>query len=253
MPSNEPTILISTCCAVYRAHDAPNLGTLAESLEQAAAPYRSELCVALNGIAAEAVGAPASTRTADLGVNRGVAPGWNAAATLAAGEILVFANDDALPQPSSLARLADALLADPLAGVVGPAGARWDTRTGEAGADIDASALLLGERVEVEAVSGFLFACRRAVFEAVGGFDEQFAPASWEEIDFCTAMRAQGLRNYVVGAVAVEHEYGISRPQPPWRRIRFDGRSESIWSVHRRNRRHFLSKWSDRTLPPVAT
>ena len=251
MAANELDITISTCCAVYRAHEAPNLRTLAESLDAAAAPYRSELCIALNGISAEAAGTPTSARISSLGVNRGVSPGWNAAATLAQGEILVFANDDSIPHPGALARLADALLADPLAGVVGPAGARWDTRTGEAGAMIDAESIPAGGRIEVEAVSGFLFACRREAFEAVGGFDEQFAPASWEEIDFCTAMRAHGLRNYVIASVAVEHEYGISRPQPPWRRIRFDGRSESIWSIHRRNRRHFLRKWSAKDLPPV--
>lgn len=239
--------------AVYRQHDEPNLATLAQSLDDAAAPYPVDLAVALNGITAHDAGAPASARLVDLHVNRGVAPGWNAAASAAGGDVLVFANDDAIPAPASLRRLADALIADDSIGVVGPAGARWNTRTGVAGEDIRAADIDTRSMCEVECVSGFLFACRRSTFDAVGGFDEYFAPASWEEIDFCTAVRALGLRNFVVGGVDVAHEYGISRPQPPWRRIRFDGRSESLWSIHRRNRRHFLDKWSAVDLPAVST
>ena len=95
-----------------------------------------------------------------------------------------------------------------------------------------------------EVVSGFLFACRREVYDAVGGFDEYYAPFSWEEVDFCTAVRAQGLRCYQVDGVWHEHEFGVSSRQPPWRRARWNGRSQSIWWIHRRNRRHFVRKWA---------
>ena len=106
-----------------------------------------------------------------------------------------------------------------------------------------------GELVECEVVSGFLFACRRETWETVGGFDERYAPASWEEVDFCTAVRAQGERCYAVAGVPCEHEWGVSRRQPPWARAHWDGRSETWRSIHRRNRRHFLAKWGEH---PVA-
>ena len=69
-----------------------------------------------------------------------------------------------------------------------------------------------------DAVSGFLFATRRSTWEAVGGFDEAYAPASWEEVDFNRRGAARlGLRSYAVGGVDAPHEWGISARQPPWR------------------------------------
>src|SRR5205085_2683819 len=102
-----------------------------------------------------------------------------------------------------------------------------------------------GELRECDVVSGFLFATPRQVYDEIGGFDEVYTPASFEEVDYCTAVRLSlGLHCYVVGGVEHEHEWGISATGKPWRRVRFDGRSELLWSIHRRNRRHYLSKWA---------
>jgi GT2 family glycosyltransferase len=84
------------------------------------------------------------------------------------------------------------------------------------------------------------------VFDRVGGFDEAYAPCSFEEVDYCTAVRLQlGLQCYAVAGVDVDHEWGISRRAMPWKRVRFDGRAETLRSIHRRNRSHFLDKWSE--------
>lgn len=243
---------ISVCVPVYRAHAAPNLASLAAALPAAVGDRSGELVVALNGIDARTAGVPATARTVDLGCNRGVAPGWNAAARAAAGDVLVFANDDVVPGPGALARLHEALTTHPQAGVVGPVGTRWDIPAGAHAEWLDTHALPAGALAECEVISGFLFACRAATHRDVGGFDEFYAPASWEEVDFCTAVRALGLRNYAVAGVDAPHEFGISARQPIWRRIRHNGRSELLWSIHRRNRKHFLQKWADRPLPPVA-
>ncbi|MCW2982926.1 MAG: glycosyltransferase family 2 protein [Conexibacter sp.] len=243
---------ISVCVAVYRRHEAPNLTTLARDLPGALDGLDGELVVALNGIAAGDAGAPAGTRTVDLGVNRGVAPGWNAAAQQASGEVLVFANDDVALGARSLALLHAAAVSDDGVGVVGPVGTRWDIPAGEHREWVDTASLAPGALAECEVVSGFLFACRASVWRALGGFDEFYAPASWEEVDFCTAARAQGLRNYAVAGVDAPHEWGVSRRQMPWARVRYDGRSETWRSIHRRNRRHFLDKWREHPLAPVA-
>jgi len=188
-----------------------------------------------------AAGVPGTARTVALPDNRGVAPGWNAAARAAAGDVLVFANDDVAPGPGALARLAGALAEAPDAGVVGPVGSRWDHRDWT-----HADFVHPQHGLEAcDAVSGFLFATRRATWEAVGGFDEAYAPASWEEIDFNVAVQRElGLRSYAVGGVDAPHEWGISARQPPWRTLRWGGRRELLWSIHRRNRRHFLAKWA---------
>ena len=235
---------LSVCTPVYRAHEAPNVATLAAGLDAAAAPLRAELVVALNGIDAAGAGVPPGARTVALAANRGVAPGWNAAAGASDADVLCFANDDVVLGPRSLAVLVEALRAHPDAGVVGPVGTRWDIARGEHRAWLDLDGRPEGDVEPCEVVSGFLFACRRETWAAVGGFDEAYAPFSWEEVDFCTAVRARGLRCLAVAGVAHEHEFGVSRRTVPWRRFRWDGRSESVWSIHRRNRRRFLRKWA---------
>jgi GT2 family glycosyltransferase len=244
MAADPDTADVSVCVPVYRAHEEPDLGTLAASLPAAFGSLRGELVVALNGISADAVGAPTGAITAELPVNRGVAPGWNAAARAASGDVLCFANDDLVIGPGAIELLVRVLRERPEAGVVGPEGTPWDIPAGTHGTPFDLSGRPAGDLEPCEVVSGFFFACRRETYDAVGGFDEYYAPFSWEEVDFCTAVRDRGLRCYAVAGVEHEHDYGVSQPQPPWRRARWDGRSQSVWWIHRRNRRHFLRKWA---------
>ncbi len=245
-----PLPAVSVCVPVHRAHAAPNLASLAASVPDALDGLDGELVVALNGVSAEEAGAPAAARLVDLGVNRGVAKGWNAAARAARAEVLCFVNDDVVLGPDALRVLHGVLTARPEAGVVGPEGSTWDVETGAHLGDVDARDLPPGAVRECAVVSGFLFALRRATWEALGGFDEAYTPCSWEEVDFCTAVRTRlGLRCFVAGGVESRHEWGISARQPPWRRIRYEGRSELLWSIHRRNRRHFVRKWSRSATP----
>ncbi len=237
---------VSVCVPVYRAHDVPNLSTLRAGLEAALDGLDGELIVALNGLPAADAGIDEGDRTVDLAVNRGVAPGWNAAASVARGDVFVFTNDDVLLKPRSLAVLCHALRGQSDAGVVGPVGTRWDVAVGQHRSWVDLSDRSEGELERCDVLAGYLFATSRRVFDQVGGFDEYYAPCSFEEVDFCTAVRLQlGLSCYAVAGVDAEHEWGISRRSPPWTRVRFDGRSETLRSIHRRNRTHFIDKWRD--------
>ncbi|HEX5309208.1 MAG TPA: glycosyltransferase [Solirubrobacteraceae bacterium] len=237
---------ISVCVPVYRAHEPPNVATLAASLPVALGGLDGELVVALNGISAKQAGVPDGTVIVDLKLNRGVAPGWNAAAAAARGDVLVFANDDVTLGRNALAVIAQALHEHPDAGVVGPVGSKWDLSGAPREVEsIDMADAETGELRRCESVAGFLFACRREVFEAAGGFDESYAPCICEELDLCLAVRAQGLHCYAVGGIEHEHDYGISKARP-WTRIRHNGRSEMLWRIHRRNIRHFRGKWAGR-------
>jgi GT2 family glycosyltransferase len=234
---------VSVCVPVYRAHAEPNVATLAGTMERALDGLAGELVVALNGISAADARVPAWGRSVDLGVNRGVSPGWNAAAAAARGKVLVFCNDDVLLGAHALRLMHDALIAHAEAGVVGPDGTRWDLSVPKHLEWLDLSACEPGEVQACDVVSGFLFAVRREVLEAAGGFDEAYAPCSMEEVDFCTDVRKRlGLECYAVAGVETEHEYGIS-VSSPWKRIRHNGRSELLRSIHVRNVRHFRSKW----------
>ena len=238
--------MIAVCVPVYRGHGAPNAASQAAELDAALAGRPGELVVALNGISAADAGLADTTRAVDLGVNRGVAPGWNAAAAATAADTLVFANDDVSFGPGSLAMLERALADHPQAGIVGPVGSRFDFATGRHVAWTDSSARAPGELVACDVVSGFMFALRRRDFEAAGAFDEAYAPATMEEIDLTlTVSRQLGLGSYVVAGVDYDHAFGVSSA-PVWRRIAHNGRREFLFAVHRRNRRHFYRKWAGR-------
>src|SRR4051794_8594340 len=216
---------VSVCVPAYKPHDEPNLATLADDLPAALAGVDGELVVVLNGISAEEARAPRDVVLVEQRVNRGVPAGWNLGAAAARGDVLVFANDDLELGPGSLRVLAEALAAHPEAGVAGPVGARWDVQSGQHIDFVSHDGLGRGEVREVDAVSGFLFATPRSVFEEIGGFDEAYTPASFEEVDYCTAVRLQlGLKAYIVGGVEHGHEWGISAKAKPWRRVSFDGR-----------------------------
>jgi GT2 family glycosyltransferase len=202
--------------------------------------------VALNGVNAKQASVPREAVLVDLGVNRGVAPGWNAAAQAARGEVLVFANDDVVLGDSSLAILARALVEHPQVGVVGPGGNHWDISGAPRQIDaVDLSGRAVGEMLSCDAPSGFLMATRREVWEAVGGFDENYAPCICEDIDFCWAIRTQlGLGCFAVAGVEHEHTPQVSTARP-WQRISHNGRREMLWRIHRRNVRRFHEKWAE--------
>jgi GT2 family glycosyltransferase len=234
---------VSICVPVYRAHDEPNVATLAACMGRALDGLSGELVVALNGVSAAEAHVPESARAVDLGVNRGVSPGWNAAASHARGAVLVFANDDVVLGARALRLMHDVLTTQPSIGVVGPHGTKWDLSVPRHLEWLDLSGRDPGEVQECDVVSGFLFAVRREVLDAVGGFDEAYAPCSMEEVDFCTDVRTRlGLKCCAVAGVETEHEYGISIARP-WRRIRHSGRSEFLRTIHMRNVRHFRNKW----------
>jgi GT2 family glycosyltransferase len=235
---------LSVCVAVYKRHREPNLSSLAETLGKALGPLTGELVVVLNGISPTDAGVPASAQTVAYGVNRGVPVAWNAAARLARGPVLCFVNDDVSLGPGSLHLLHRALATQPRVGVVGPVGTRWDIARARHISFVPVDGLLPGEMRECEVVSGFLFATPKNVFDQVGGFEEAYSPCGFEEVDYCTSVRENiGLRCFAVAGVEVTHKFAVSASRS-WRRINYDGRSETIGSISRRNRDYFLAKWS---------
>ena len=51
---------------------------------------------------------------------------------------------------------------------------------------------------------------RRDAYEAVGGFDERFYPAWYEDVDFCRRLKKEGWEIYFAPKAAFLHEGGYS-------------------------------------------
>jgi GT2 family glycosyltransferase len=142
-------------------------------------------------------------RLAHSRVNLGFAGGNNRAAECARGEYLVLLNDDTLVEPGWLDWLVSAADANPRAGAVGSCVLFSDGRIQEAGSLIwsDGSTMPVARGVESESLDwhfarpvDYASACsllvRRNTWEAVGGLDEGYYPAYYEDVDLCLAIRA---------------------------------------------------------------
>jgi GT2 family glycosyltransferase len=166
-----------------------------------------------------------------LDENAGFGGGCDAGAAAASGTGLVFLNDDARPRPSWLAALASraaqpdspvavgSLLVDER-DVVQEAGCRLlaDAGTVQLGqgrtrADAEPDGLLASRAVDYSSAAALWV--DRAAFEAVGGFDDLFAPAYYEDVDLQLRLKARGGLVVVEPAAVVQHESGTSTDDVP--------------------------------------
>jgi GT2 family glycosyltransferase/SAM-dependent methyltransferase len=151
----------------------------------------------------------------------------NLGATHARGEHLLFLNNDAQLKPGSI-RAALALLdGRERVGAVGGKVVLMNGRLQEAGsivwADGSCSGYGRGEdpddavfqfRREVDYCSGAFLMVRRALFEALGGFDPAYAPAYYEETDFCMRLHQAGHAVVYEPQVEILHyEFGSSESE----------------------------------------
>ena len=194
----------------------------------AAAPLRASIEVI---VAEDASGDPAIARLREVqGItlrenpaNLGFLRSCNAAAAVARGRFLLFLNNDTEVLPGAIDALADLALARPEAGLVGARLVYPDGRLQEAGGIVwqDASAWNYGRFQdprrpefnyvrEVDYCSGAAILVRRDVFEQLGGFDEAFVPAYYEDTDLAFRIRAVGLKTLYQPAAVVVHHEGIS-------------------------------------------
>lgn len=155
-------------------------------------------------------------------VSRGVEAclAWNDAPSL-----LLLVNQDCIVRPGFLGPLREALR-DPRVAV---AGARLYEADGvtlqHAGARIHANGLtshvgrgvrdesFAREAADFDYVCGALMALRAETWTRLGGLDERYFPAYFEEADFCARARAKGMRVvYVPDSEAVHGEASCSSP-----------------------------------------
>jgi GT2 family glycosyltransferase/glycosyltransferase involved in cell wall biosynthesis len=155
--------------------------------------------------------------------NGGFIAACNDGAALARGEVLVFLNNDTVPQPGWLEALLRTFDAQPDAGLAGAQLLYPDGRLQEAGGVVfsDGSAWNYGRFAaaddprfsyvrDVDYASGAAIAIPRDLFLQLGGFDTRYAPAYYEDTDLAFAVRAAGRRVLYQPAARVVHDEGTS-------------------------------------------
>lgn len=196
-----------------------SLACLESLLERADVPF--ELIVVDNGsrdATRRLLGRLRNARILRNRRNLGFVRAVNQAAAAAAGEYLLLLNNDATLEPGCMSSALAALRSADDIGAVGGRILMLDGRLQEAGCIVwrDGACLGYGRgerpdapeymfRRDVDYCSGAFLMLRRERFLRLGGFDEAFAPAYYEDSDFCLRLGARGLRTVYEPRAAVTH------------------------------------------------
>jgi GT2 family glycosyltransferase len=185
-------------------------------------------------------------RLVEAEANLGFSGGCNLGASVARGEYLVFLNDDARVAPGWLQWLIETADANPRAGAVGSLILFPDGTVQEAGSVLwaDGSTMPVGRGSPSTALTwkfvrkvDYSSACsllvRRRAWNEVGGFDHDYHPAYYEDVDLCTALRARGWDVLLEPRSQIWHDESASS----------DGRFKHL--LFARNQRRFAAKWSE--------
>jgi GT2 family glycosyltransferase len=179
--------------------------------------------------------------------NLGFTEAVNRAAKLATGRMILLLNNDTEVAPFAIDRALARLEADRGIGAVGAKIVRMHGRLQEAGCIVWQDGSCLGYARDTDPMDGqvnfvrdvdFCSACFMAImrqdWEELGGFDENFAPAYYEETDFCLRLWERGQRVVYDPQILLWHfEFGSSSIQ------------EEALALMRKNQRYFASKHKD--------
>jgi GT2 family glycosyltransferase/SAM-dependent methyltransferase/glycosyltransferase involved in cell wall biosynthesis len=192
--------------------------------------------------------------------NIGFVRSCNKAAQQATGEYLVFLNNDTVPLPGWLPPLVQTLRDYPDAGAVGGKLIYSDGTLQEAGGiifsdgtganfgkgDSESSHPLYEYVRAVDYCSGALLATPRSLFLQLGGFDEAYCPAYYEDTDYCFRLGEAGYRVYYQPETRIVHYEGATSGTDPRRGVK---------QHQANNRQTFVRRWASalqqRPSPPA--
>jgi GT2 family glycosyltransferase/glycosyltransferase involved in cell wall biosynthesis len=150
--------------------------------------------------------------------NLGFVKAVNQAAEVATGEYILLLNNDALIEENTLSNALQVIESDESIGAVGAKIKLLDDSTQEAGSIIFSDGACLGYgrgkptdsyefmfQRDVDYCSGAFLLFRNSSFKSLGGFDLDYAPAYYEESDFCIRLQKQGLRIVYVPTSQITH------------------------------------------------
>lgn len=182
------------------------------------------------------------------GQNRGFLLNCNHAAKFADGKYILFLNNDTNVQENWLSTLVELMEKDKNAGMIGSKLVYPDGRLQEAGGIIwdDASGWNYGRLdnpqnpeynyvKEVDYISGASIMIRKSLWEEIGGFDDRYAPAYFEDSDLAFEVRNHGYKVMLQPKSVVVHFEGISHGNDV---------SSGVKRYQELNKKKFVEKWS---------
>ena len=212
-------------------------------------------------------------------VNAGFARATNQGLAIARGGVLVLLNNDALVPWGWLERLCEAV-ADPSVGLVGPVTNRigneaevevhYETFAGFIDAAARRALEHAAEISEIDTVTMFCLAMRRAVFQRLGPLDQRFEVGMLEDDDYSERAKEEGLRKVCLRDLLVHHfgetSFGELVSSGEYGRIleenkrRFEEKWGRPWRPYRRPSKpeyermmHRIREVVGTSLPPEAT
>ena len=257
---------IRTCPPVFQSHDAADVSIIIpvfnhirdtfhclESIAQHTGPLRYQVIVVDDG---------STDQTPDLlkripGLvverndrNLGFISSCNRGADVAGGDYLVFLNNDTTVTPGWLDALMTTFQDFPTAGMAGAKLVYADSRLQEAGGAIwrDASGWNYGKfddpdhprynfARETDYCSGACLIIGRELFEQLGRFDANYAPAYYEDTDLAFKVRHAGHRVIYQPRARIIHHEGLTSG----RDLKTGVKAHQVT-----NQTKFRSRWDDR-------
>jgi GT2 family glycosyltransferase len=182
--------------------------------------------------------------------NRGFAAGNNQGARQAAGDYLVFLNNDTIVTSGWIEGLLAYLQADPNIGLVGPV----TNSTGnearipvdyDSPAGLEAFAARLarempGRSFDIRSLALYCAMARRDQFLTLGGLDERFGAGMFEDEDLAVRYQQAGLRLACAEDVFIHHF---------WRAVFGSMEKDRYDRLFNENRRKFEEKWGRKWQP----
>ena len=173
----------------------------------------------------------------------------NKASKFAKGKYIIFLNNDTKVNKEWLISLVRLIESDEKIGMIGSKLLNFDGTLQEAGGIVwdNGGALNFGRNhdanmpeynyvKEVDYISGASIIIRKSIWDKIGGFDERFSPAYYEDTDFAFELRKFGYKVMYQPKSIVIHFEGISNGK---------NLTSGIKKYQIINRKKFIEKWKN--------
>ena len=174
--------------------------------------------------------------------NVGVSRAWNIGLNMSQTPVTFLFNSDLNVSKDTVEAMEENLLKLPSAAIVGPQGSFYNFYKAKDLYYFDKNSF--NTPIEVDAVSGFLFAVKTDLFnDGTLKFDNKYTPCFFEEWDLGLQIKLAGLKSYIVPSSGYNHEWSGSIRA--LKIIEYLDREETAGEILNRNRATFLNKWNE--------